>query len=313
MQEIIRINNRSYTDSDALAFYIRHREEKNKPFIREVGDFIAHRERDSGAILRRCIYAHAQWAFILRHQPPNARIIEPKGECPWWFKSWLRGRLEDVPNKVMLKNTGLSLKDAREKISRWFENGEAYPTEIHCSDPITYHKVMHLFERGTSMIPAFKASEVKREILLSFREDGIDPSEGDPFIIATCILLAGKSCALPNGFSANLHLQVDPEPRVLTDDLRIAESWPDGYRHAVGGYSSQSPDGEIRIMAHITDPELGNIVPVVELLNTGINSKSYVSRRLIQNAGLSFALPHIELSGLLHFDRSLPEMVFRFR
>ncbi len=53
-----------YSDADVLALYMKYREERIGPFVREIGDFIAHKKRNRGATLDRTAYMFSQVAFF---------------------------------------------------------------------------------------------------------------------------------------------------------------------------------------------------------------------------------------------------------
>lgn len=309
MQEIKRINEKNYTDADATAFYMRHRETSNSPFIREIGDFIAHRERDRGLTLERSLYQHAQIAFMLMHGKNNDAGIEPFGECPWWFKSWLLGRFNDVPDKLIMQFTGMNSSDARGKVNTWFKRGDRYPTKILCHDQEFYFNLMVLFSRSLSVQSVFTRKSVEEELEVVFKKDGIDTSEIENFIVATCVLLSGKTCELANGYKFKIFLQCNPSPNTITQDFILAQSWPYGYfRNRQGSYNLNNPHGHIRVMVTTTSPELGNMHPVFELFDSRILTNKYISDDLIEQSTVTS--PSVWFRDNMSFDRSAKVMVY---
>lgn len=288
---------------------MRHRETSNSPFIREVGDFIAHRERDRGLTLERSLYQHAQIAFILMHNGKNATVINPSGECPWWFKSWLLGRFNDVPDKIIKRFTGLNSSDAKAKVNTWFKRSDKYPTKILCDDQEFYLNLMNLFSRSSSVHSVFTRKSVEEELNVVFKKDGIDTSEIENFIVATCVLLSGKTCELSNGYRFEVFLQCNPGPDITTQDFILAQSWPYGYfRNRQGSYNLNNPHGHIRVMVATTSPDLGNMHPVFEIFDSRILTNGYISDDLIQKGPVTS--PSIFFRNNMSFDRSAKVMVY---
>ncbi|WP_421991022.1 hypothetical protein [Qipengyuania sp.] len=68
---------------------MKHREAKLGPFIREVGDFIAHAKRDRGATCDAMAFVFAQTAFFQTYQMDPKQSLEPNGVCGWWLRHYL--------------------------------------------------------------------------------------------------------------------------------------------------------------------------------------------------------------------------------
>ena len=77
---ISRLKHGRYTESDVAQFYIQARFDHG-PFIREVGDFIAHPRRDKGLSFDAIIGVYSQLAFFQRYQGKVALPLDPVGSC----------------------------------------------------------------------------------------------------------------------------------------------------------------------------------------------------------------------------------------
>lgn len=71
----------SYTENDVLALYLKYREERIGPFVREVGDFIAHPKRDRGVALSHSVYTFSQAAYFRKYQSKPEPLL-CIGKCP---------------------------------------------------------------------------------------------------------------------------------------------------------------------------------------------------------------------------------------
>ena len=90
-----RISADDYTDSDIGMFYVHCRENKNSgAFIQEVGDFVAHNQRDKGVAFDQSIYLYSQIAFFVTYQRDENKQLNVVGDCPWWLRSYFVRKLE---------------------------------------------------------------------------------------------------------------------------------------------------------------------------------------------------------------------------
>ncbi|AWI83034.1 hypothetical protein CEW88_04775 [Alloyangia pacifica] len=297
-----RFLDKRYTDADVLALYMKYREERIGPFVREVGDFIAHAKRDRGATLERTAFVFSQVAFILKCQSGSNLALEFSGECGWWLKTWLLENIDFEPMSVLKNISGLNKKQLKKKVASWFAGNTAYPTEIACDSPaLFYDLVVHL--SGKIVVrPPFEKALVKKEVTEMLGREGIPISEVEPIIVATMVLLQGKSTEIVDGFSARIELSIG-EPRW--------EQIPGLPMPSPGqpGYALRLPDGNLCLSVATTNNRGDGLTPIaLDLLDTEIDTEKYFCRSLVETDehGRKF----LNLRRALTFERNAERMVF---
>lgn len=302
MREVLRIKEKRYNDSDALALYTRYREKNIGPFVREVGDFIAHERRNKGVTLETTVLMFSQLAFFQKYQSDTRIPINPYGPCGWWLKAYLLGKLKDQKASDIRRETGLTAKQAKAEINSWFPCNQPYPTKIECRNLSRFFGLVNLFSRyikGISVFPANKAKDELREI---FRREGIPLSEIPHFLVATAVLLAGRSCEIIPGFRANITVAIERPRSVELHDIPVPEG-------AAWKYCRLLPDGNLKVFIS-TQNETGDglVGASVELLDTEVDTENYIDRRLIEVD--RHGLVRLDLSRPLAFERNAKPMVY---
>jgi len=131
----VRFFQKRYTEADVLALYMKYREENIGPFIREVGDFIAHNKRNQGGTLKTTVFMFSQLAFFKQYQSMDKVPINFLGVCPWWLRSWFLGNIADEPISRLKQISGLGKKDLVKEVKTWFRGDGSYPVELICMNP----------------------------------------------------------------------------------------------------------------------------------------------------------------------------------
>lgn len=297
-----RFDDGRYTDADVLALYMKYREERIGPFVREVGNFIAHTKRDRGATLDRTAYMFSQLAFFQKYQGKDKDELNFFGECPWWLKSWFLGKIEAEPMSILKRISGKQKKALVKEVRSWFEGNEAYPTTLTCSDPKLFYELATQFSAKIRGEQVFSPSQVRKEICEMLRREGIARSEVAPVIVATAVLLQSKSVEIVDGFTANVALSVQPQ---RNERIHGAEVPPGAKWH----YAKMLPDGNLKISVSTQNDTGDGLVTVgLDFLDTGIDTESYFCRSLIEIDDHGF--PRLNLKRRIAFERNAEKMVF---
>ena len=302
MREVYRIRKARYTDSDVVSFYMKYRERGIGPFIREVGDFIAHERRDRGLTLEATAFTFSQLAFFQTYQSDKSVSLDPFGSCGWWLKTYLLGKLKESSAGDILKETGLSKKAARAEIESWFPSREPYPTTIECRNLSAFFGLTSLFGRYIRGTSVFTTEGVKKELLEAFKLEDIERKELPHFLVATAVILAGRSCEIVPGFKVNISVAVDQPRHLQLDDIPTPEG-------ATWKYVRLLPDGNLKVSVATQNNTGDGLVGVgLEFLNTGVDTETYVDRRLITVD--QHGHRQLNLDRPLAFERASIPMVF---
>lgn len=291
-----------YSDADVLTLYMKYREESIGPFVREIGDFIAHAKRDRGATLDRTAYMFAQVAFFQKYQGKDKVSLDFFGDCAWWLKPWFLGKIESEPMSVLKNISGLGKKDLRKEVARWFEGNSAYPTKLICQNPNLFYRLAEQFSGKITGQQVFSASKAKKEVAEMLKREGIPNSELEPVVVATAVLLQGKSTEIVKDFSASVHLSNHPQRSERISGMEVP---PDATWH----YARMLPDGNLKISVSTQNDTGDGLVPVgLDFLDTGIDTEKYFCRSLIEVD--DHGLPRLNLNANLAFERNSEKMVF---
>lgn len=291
-----------YSDADVLALYMKYREERIGPFVREIGDFIAHTKRNRGATLDRTAYMFSQLAFFQRYQGINKVALDFFDDCAWWLKPWFLGKIEAEPMSVLKQISGFGKKDLVKEVASWFEGPEVYPTKLVCKNPNLFYALATRFSGKLSGQAVFSAQQTRKEVAAMLNREGIPRSELEPVIVATAVLLQRKSAEIVSGFSASVSLSIHPRRRERVSGMEVP---PD----ATWYYARTLPDGNLKIFVS-TDNKTGDgLVSVgLDFLDTGIDTEKYFCRSLVGVDDHGF--PRLDLRGNLTFERNAERMVF---
>jgi hypothetical protein len=213
-----RVRQRRYTEADVQVLYLKYREKRIGPFVREVGDFIAHNKRDRGATLDATAFMFAQVAFFQTYQSKNKKLLEPKGDCGWWLRHYLLTKAQLSKEKVLKRATGLNRKRVIRAIKSWFPENSSFPTNIECDEPALLHGLASVFSSAITSEIVFDSNQAKGELSRIFKLEGINNDELDRFLIATAVLLSGKSVEIVPGFTAKIKLTVSEPNKIWLDE-----------------------------------------------------------------------------------------------
>lgn len=265
-----------YTDADVLALYMKYRESGIGPFVREVGDFIAHAKRDRGATLDKTTFMFSQLAFFQQYQGKNKKPLDFFGDCPWWLKRWLVGNIEIEPQSILKSITGLKKDELKKEVATWFEGNQAYPTEITCKNPRLFFDLATRFSGRIIGQDVFSAASARREISTVLKQEDIPQTEVEPIIVATTVLLQGKTTEIVKGFSARIQLSNAPRRSSVITNI-VFQKNPHAQRVRI------LPDGNLKISVITQNNTDDGLVPIgLDFLDAGIDTEKYFCRSLIE-------------------------------
>jgi len=298
---IARLKSGGYTDSDVKAFYIDKRFDFG-PFIREVGDFIAHPVRDKGDSFDAAIGIYSQFAFFQKYQGKDKTSLECIGDCEWWLKPYLDRKVESYTPMEIKKNLKMSKPELTKRINSWFPSKGRFPKRVEAINPFEFYDIVGFFCKLMGVNAAFQASQVKAELKGALGANGLASVDSDDFLIATATILNGAKVDLAEGVTASISIGVTKQrhTRVPGGDPELLAS---------GGYHAIThPDGPLEIMIQTQTPKEHKLVDVgATLLDTEIDTEPYFDRSLIHYPYPR--LPQLNLKQDLQFDsRATPKV-----
>lgn len=277
MSSVDRIRNSEYTEADVQVLYLKYRECQIGPFVREIGDFIAHTKRDRGATLNATVFMFSQIAFYQTYQSQKGQPLEPSAACGWWLKHYLLNKAKTSQEKVLKKAIGLNRKKSIEKIKSWFPENSNYPTIIQCADPDLLHQLASAFCRQIVIKPVFDLDQAKKEISHIFKAEKIDESEFDRFLVATAVMISGKSVEVVPGFTATIKLSIDQKRLIYLDEngsITVKEK---------AKFVRPTPDGSLKILVSTKNQRGDGLINCAfDFLDTNIDTEHYFDRALVQ-------------------------------
>lgn len=294
-----RISQGTYTESDAARFFVEARFE-NGPFIREVGDFVAHPTRDRGRSFGSAIALYSQVSFFQRFQSTKKTSPPLHGPCDWWLRPYLMHKLNKQKQSNLTKKFKLSKAELRERIASWFPAQGAYPVEISVLDPFLYEDLLNEFSKVLQIEPAFKINDVQRELKRAMKKYSLPTSNIEPLIVATCILLNGKTVELFSGISAQIRLSISKQKSQTWIVEREGKPFP---------CTKIFADGEISLSLSTSGSNKFGLVDVgSSFLETNISTAAYFDRNLVTEQSDNTEI--FDLSENLSFDSSKEFPVF---
>ncbi|MFC3141103.1 hypothetical protein [Psychromarinibacter halotolerans] len=275
MAHLARLKSGKYTDSDIKAFYIDKRYEFG-PFIREVGDFIAHPKRNKGDSFDAAIGTYSQVAFLQRYLGEDKELLEPIGYCEWWLKPYLNRKVEFYPPSLLKNKLKMSKPELKNKINSWFPSKERFPKRIEALNPFEFYDILNFFGKSMNVNAAFQAGKVKNELRKALKDTGLEKLNIDDFLIGTATILNGMKVELAEGVTAKISIGVRKQRQTI-----ISGDAPEIL--ANGGHIAIShPDGPLEIWIQTETPREHKLVDVgTILLDTEIDTEPYFDRSLV--------------------------------
>lgn len=223
MREFLRVRELRYSEADVSSIFIKLRERsKAGSFVREIGDFIAHKNRDRGETLSATVFQISQVAFFSKYITAKS-IFDPQSDCPWWLKAWYYGKLAEESDKRLKKATGLTKGKAKAKLDEMFpESNQPYPDSPRKLLPHEVKLLTNHFSGYLSGRDTFPQGKIILELKPIFSTENVPLSEISHFLAATAILLNGKTCDIKNKVSVTL--QLTPLRKLTTPKLAFIQT-----------------------------------------------------------------------------------------
>lgn len=271
-----RIKSGSFTDADVATFYVTFRDEFG-PFIREVGDYVAHPNREKGKTFEATVTIVSQFACYFAYQNHDLRKrqdIVLHGECPWWMRHYLLSKIDLERPKAIRAKFQVGPRDLKKKVRSWFpDKKQAFPTRIEPENPFEFLDLFLYLKRKTQLHFVFDTSSVLKELMACFKKLGIPRATIDDFLVATGVVLNGNTVTIHGDITAQLLLEV--RGRMNTE--RFAKDKIEAAR------TGKECDGPLYIAVDINsleDPEKKKGGMLGVWLETGITTERYFDREI---------------------------------
>lgn len=244
---------------------------------------------------------YSQIAFFQTYQGSTSIPLDPYGPCSWWLKPYFLGKLKGVKGKKLKDKTGLTHKQAKIEIESWFPSNSPYPTTIGCTNLVAFYDLAQLFSGYITGVSVFSTEAISKEVRELFRREGLPVDEVPHFLVATAVLLAGRSCEIIPGFKANISVSVGVKRRT---ELSFPISNGGTYK-----YPHFLPDGNL-VVSVSTQHETTDRIPDVafDFMDTEVDTEKYFDRKLISLD--QYGTTYLKLDQPLAFERALNPMVF---
>lgn len=208
---IKRMNSGVFSEETVKSILIYVRNEKYGGLIREVGDLVAHPERDKGFARDKLFEFCLQMTAVFKYKLKNRQIFPRDGSCDWWTKPFLLSHIKDFRRKEIIKNLGCNEKELKKEILEYFDESD-FPVVMKKYDK----RFAHIFDFMSSMMSSeshsvFDASSMRSELRVLFSNIGVDKSIIDLFIIAIMVIFHKSNFVLPNKIIANSELNLSPD------------------------------------------------------------------------------------------------------
>lgn len=277
MGYLARLKSGEYNDSDVAAFYIDNRY-RFGPFIREVGDFVAHPERDKGNTFEESVGLYAECAFFQRYIGSNRKELQAYGPCEWWLKPYLLRKIRQRSPRAFKKKLKMQKSDAERIVKSWFPGKDRFPTRIEAVNLFEFSSISQFLASTIDFRIGFKTNSVRKELKNALLKAGAGGVELDDFLVATAIILNGKTMPLAGGVSAHLELCV-----VDCRFVEVPRNQPSNADQRRTGFIL--PDGQLVISLVTTSPEFVDLVDISNsLLETHVDTEPYLDRALITHS-----------------------------
>ena len=294
MNYLSRIRAGKFSESDVLAFYIDKRFDCG-PFIREVGDFVAHRVRTQGESFNVILGAYAQFAFFQRYQGTNKISIEPIGECDWWLKPFFMRKLQISSPRELQKVFRIRKDELKKQVESWFPKNESFPTRVVALNPFDFFDLAAFFSRELNFQAAFVRTDVTRELADQFKKLGIPSRYCDDFLVSTAVILNGREFDFSNGVGGTLALNVSKQRQT-----KVPGGDDELLKHG-GFFATIHPDGPLELFVSTRTPKQHGLVDIgFMLLDTEIDTERYFSRDLVECE--QHGPPRLNLNRLLKYE-----------
>lgn len=290
LAEIGRVRRRQFTESDIKAILVGIRG-KCGPILQEIGDLIAHHERNRGAVHGHILESHARVSMLTKYQLEPKSTFPTDGSCDWWLRAFLLGQVKHYPKKETKQALNVIPLQLSREIQKYFPSG-LFPTKLLKLDR-RFFDILEFLSTKLVSYPIYKQSDALDEIrdLLKKVNADVDQELSTDVLVCLAILLHKSQYVLPYDGVGTCELTVDQRPPAISErgGTQSAQATP----HGALKVTSQSG-------VKVNGKEIKFAFP---LLDTEIQTDDYVDPILIESN--EKAVPFISLDVPLQFDRKL--------
>lgn len=265
-----RIKERSFTEADVRTVLIEMREHAG-PLIREVGDLIAHPQRDRGVTFSYLIHCLSRMTMFVKYLGTDKIPFPVDGSCDWWLKDWLLSQAGDFDDREIKGSLSVKRKQIKREIEGYFPP-KPFPDRLSKPCDQRLVDIINFLCTRIKSQPAFPYSQTRKEVQDLLINVGlpVDSALIDDFVVCICMLFHGSKFILPNGSKGECEFCIEPRPPEVTER--------DGRQYAI-----LSPHGSfgVNATADVAHSPKGLRVSF-PLIDTAIQTDDYVDDALIK-------------------------------
>lgn len=262
-----------------------------RPLIREVGDLIAHPQRDRGVTFSYLIHCLSRMTMFVKYQGTNKVPFPVDGSCDWWLKDYLLSQAGDFDDREIKRSLSVKRKQIKREIDGYFPS-KPFPDRLSKPCDQRLIDIINFLCTRIKSQPAFSYSQTRREVRELLTNVGLPVDEAliDDFIVCICILFHKSKFILPYGSKGECEFYIEPRPPEVIER--------DGRQYAI-----LSPHGSFKVnaIADVAHPSNGLRVSF-PLIDTTIQTDDYVDDALVKVD--EHNMRHIDLKSDLQFSRS---------
>lgn len=267
-----RIIDGSVTASDLNILFLQTRDERFGSFIRDMGDLIAHPNKDKGPIIERLIYHRAQVELLGNklERINGSEIIFKDGSCEWWLRHYMLARIEESQNEILLKHGIIKSEQIKIVKNQFPHKKNEFQEKIKPPLDQRFFEMLKTFSSLISKEGPFSESDAHADIsrLINFLDIEYTQKLSCDFLMCMMVNIHNAEFLFPNGekVSLRLHVERTPAPGVEQKDW---EFW--------------SPHGDIQLIStSYVESENGRNVGIsMPFFKTEIRSEDYLHNDLI--------------------------------
>ncbi len=186
-QAIDNILRNKFNISDVRSFVIECRQ-KDYPSLTEIGNQVAHPERDRGKFYDHAVLAFAKGVF-LAHHTAERRMYSESGSCEWRLKELLQRQAKEI---FLTRNysRNFSIGEFNKFIAKYFPK-QRHPTQLIRKPDTEFAEWVRFATDHMVAYPAMSGTEIDEEIRASLRDynQDIDQKIVNRLIVGLCCIL----------------------------------------------------------------------------------------------------------------------------
>lgn len=283
-----RINRNEFTEADVKALLIDARDKGIGRAVKEIGDLVAHSERDQGMSQNHVALMFGRFSIMATYQL-GKKPFPIDGTCDWWLKQYVLGQLSLVGRRILREKLGGDFKKLRREVTSYFPEGD-FPTTMARPVDRRFELILNTMIRllKVNHVAALQSDVVRQEFSALISRYGIEPSRINHLIACAATLFHGATFKMPGG-------------EVVSSTLVVIERPPETYEIEGQQYAKITRHGGIRVCVEVPVLHKDRTIGMVfELFDTTLQSDEWIQDNLYKTD--VDGLPHYELGEHLSFD-----------